>query len=252
MKRMYLALLVAALAGCGGGGGGGSSPGVTAPVVAPAANGGGGTPQGETGLPPASTSPYPTLSTVNSSNGGVRVYTSVMSNDPPTEPTRGQVTARADGAGNFTFTVNAQPGFDAYTFTVGVANAGALTSILGTSCGNCGRGGNENITTPTVYGPFWYLDPTAAGFSYLSLGAWVVRREASSFSQASGAGVFGVPTRTADIPKTGTASYSGQFIGTYRVPGDYAFELIGATANATANFATGVVALSTTNSQRHG
>src|SRR5215210_8186768 len=121
MKRPLCATLVtAALAGCGGGGGGSSSPGVTAPVVAPAGGGGTGPAAGETGLPPASSSSYPTLNTVNSSNGGARVYTAIMESTYPanniTGPTRGQVVARANGAGNFTFTVNAIGDAPAYTF----------------------------------------------------------------------------------------------------------------------------------------
>jgi hypothetical protein len=180
---------------------------------------------------------------VNSSNGGVRVYTSVMS-DAPDDPTRGQVTARADGRGNFTFTVNAQPGFDGYTFTVGLANAGALTSVQGTSCGNCWRTGS--FSTDTLVGRFLYLDPTAAGFSYLSIGHWAVNPTANGEAQSTGAGVVGIPTRTADIPKTGTATYTGQFIGTYR--NGTQSGPIGAIASATANFGSGVVALQTTNS----
>src|SRR5205823_2670880 len=132
-RRLCAALVTAALAGCGGGGG--SSPGVTAPTPVATNGNGGGTPQGEQGVPPAGApnSPYPTLSTVNSSNGGVRVYTSIMSNDPSSDPTRGQVTGKADGAGNFTFTVRANADTPAYTFTVGMVNSTALHTLDGPS-----------------------------------------------------------------------------------------------------------------------
>jgi hypothetical protein len=258
MRRGVVVLALLALAGCGGGsGGGGSSPGVTAPTpVATNGNGngnGGGTPQGEQGVPPAGApnSPYPTLSTVNSSNGGVRVYTSIMSNDPSSDPTRGQVTGKADGAGNFTFTVRANADTPAYTFTVGMVNSTALHTLDGPSCGACWRSGS--FATPAVFGTFTYLDPTMAGFSYLSIGTWAVRYGSPDGPMATGAGVIGIPTRTADIPKTGTASYAGQFIGAYRRSASTVFDIpVAAMANATANFSLGTIALQTSNTARQG
>ena len=245
MKRAWCAALVtAALAGCGGGGGGGGAgPVGAAPAVVPA--GGGGAAGGGDATPPASLAPYPTLGTVNSNNGDVRVFTAIMSQDFSSEPARGEVVARADGAGNFTFTVNAHPGVEPYQFTVGVANAAPLIAIAGTSCGNCFRTGN--VQSDAVFGTFTFLDPAAAGLNYMTVGSWGVANFSNGLA-SGGAGVVGVPTSAADLPKTGTATYVGQFVGTYR--NAQTFDLIGATASSIANFGTGIVTLETTNSHR--
>jgi hypothetical protein len=239
MKRhLCAALVTAALAGCGGGGGGSAGP-VSTPAVVPA-------PGRNDSTPPASFAEYPTLGTVNSNSGGdVRVFTAIMSQDVSSEPTRGQVVARADGAGNFTFTVNAHPGVEPYQFTVGLTNAAALMAVAGTSCGNCFRIGN--IQSDAVIGNFAFLDPTVAGLSYMTVGSWGVVNFSNGLA-SGGAGVVGIPTRAADLPKTGTATYAGQFVGTYR--NGQSFDLIGATASSIANFGTGIVTLETTNSQR--
>jgi transferrin binding protein len=248
MKRGVCAALVAALAGCGTGGGSGSGgPGgaravaPAAPAVVPAAGGGDST-------PPSSFVPYPTLATVNSNNGGdVRVFTAIMSQDPSSIPTPGQVVARADGAGNFTFTVNAHPGVASYQFTVGLANGGPF-SVAGTGCGECFRNGSQTgLNTDAISGSFTFLDPGVVGLSYMTVGSWGVWNNSNGL-QSGGAGVFGVPTRSADLPKTGTATYAGHFIGTYR--NGQIFDSIGATASATANFGTGMVSIETNNSQR--
>jgi transferrin binding protein len=241
-RRLCAALVTAALAGCGGGGGGGSSPGVTAPVVAPAGGGGTGPAAGENGVPPASSAPFPTLDAATD----VRVYTAVI--EGINGPTRGQVSAQGNGANSFTFTVNRVGDTPAYSFTVNTSNRSSLFRVDGTSCGDCFR--SAGIATGTVVGQIYYLDSVFAGMSYVSIGAWGVQNSRSQGDieiTSNGAGVFGVPTRTADIPKTGTASYTGQFLGIYQA--GISADFVGATASAVANFGSGVVALSTTNSQ---
>jgi hypothetical protein len=245
-RRLCAALVTAALAGCGGGGGGSPGPTGPAPVaVAPGNGGGTGT---EAGNPPASVpGPYPNLS--NASGGDVRVYTALLSEVNAgaqfSGPIRGQVTATADGKGNYTFKVNGIGDTQAYSFTVGTTSASALGPLNGTSCGNCWRAGR--FETADVIGVFAYLDPTAAGMSYMTVGAWGTNNKAHGSSFSEGAGVVGVPTRAADIPKTGTANYTGQFIGSLGTNGGG--RVIGATAQSTANFGTGVVTLQTSNSQ---
>jgi hypothetical protein len=242
MKTKALGFAVALLAGCGGGGGGGGvAPGPgPSPTVAPAAGG------GETGggsTQPASV-PYPTVFTANS--GDVRVFTAIMSNTVGGEPKRGQVTAQADGAANYTFMVNAIPEAPAYTFTVGLKTAGPLMAVAGTSCGNCFR--NSPIDTGSASGQMTFLDADSVGMSYLTIGSWSNFQHSNGEAFGGGTAVVGVPTRDADLPKTGTATYSGQFVGRYMRALE--LSLIGATASSVANFGTGVVTLQTTNSQR--
>jgi hypothetical protein len=81
----------------------------------------------------------------------------------------------------------------------------------------------------------------------MTLGSWGVLNFSNGLA-SGGAGVVGVPTSAADLPKTGTATYAGQFVGTYRIA--QTFDVIGATASSIANFGTGVVTLETTNSHR--
>jgi hypothetical protein len=182
-------------------------------------------------------------------NGQARVYTAIMNNGGG-GPTRGQVLARADGNGNYTFTVNALGESPAYTFTVGPTTSG-LHALNGTSCGNCFRTDTINTTGSDgrpVTGSITYLDINgSSGLSYLSIGSWAVTND-RSINLSGGAGVVGIPTRDADIPKTGTASYNGQFIGRYMAGVE--FSIVGATASALADFGAGVVTLSTTNTQR--
>jgi hypothetical protein len=65
-----------------------------------------------------------------------------------------------------------------------------------------------------------------------------------------GAGAVGVATRRADLPTTGTATYSGAFIGLQLENSDRA--LVEANARSMANFGTGVVSFETTNSLTRG
>jgi hypothetical protein len=256
-RRLCAALVITALAGCGGGGGGGGvvpPPPTVAPTPAPApAAGGSGNNQtggdGGGAVPPASVS-YPTMTTLN---GQARVYTAIMSNGG-NDPTRGQVSARADGRGNFTFTVNAlNPEHPPYAFTVGPTASG-LHSLPGTSCGNCFRtdtintAGIDGTDSTRVFGAITYLDINGMGLSYLSVGTWAVQNNRIDGAVSGGAGVVGIPTRDADIPKTGRATYNGQFIGRYM--NGLEFSIIGATASSVADFGSGVVTLNTTNSQR--
>jgi transferrin binding protein len=255
MKNAVCAALVTiALAGCGSGGGGGGGTIAPTPTPTPVAGGGsnnttgGGGGDGSGGVPTAEA--YPTMTTLN---GQARVYTAIMSNGGA-EPTRGQVTARADGHGNFTFTVNAITDAPAYTFTVG-PNVSGLHTVPGTSCGNCFRTAPINTTGSdggNVFGQIVYLDINgSSGMSYLSIGSWAVYEPGTRSGEAvsGGSGVVGVATRDADIPKTGTATYSGQFIGRLN-DGPAGFSVVGATATSLADFGSGVVTINTTNTQR--
>jgi hypothetical protein len=101
-----------------------------------------------------------------------------------------------------------------------------------------------------VFGAIVYLDINgASGMNYLSIGSWAVNYSGNGEAVSGGSGVVGVATRASDIPKTGTANYSGQFIGRIN-DGIAGFTLVGATATSLADFGSGVVTINTTNTQR--
>lgn len=89
---------------------------------------------------------------------------------------------------------------------------------------------------------------TFGGFKYLAYGQWF--EESGSSGTVNGVGGFlvvGAPTAPANIPVTGTASYSGGSAGMYinsatNFAGDF-----GADFNAAANFANRSLAVTTTN-----
>jgi hypothetical protein len=143
------------------------------------------------------------------------------------------------------------------------------TSISGTvltnsplaSCASC----LKTVTAPAIVNgvatttmvTFTYLDPTAASLTYSALGMWSKPTTvgSSDWPYVGGAFSAGVLTRGIDLPTTGTASYSGYFIGRYAAstsgalasslpgPGTY---LVGANAQADANFGgAGTVTFST-------
>jgi hypothetical protein len=84
-------------------------------------------------------------------------------------------------------------------------------------------------------------------FDYSALGTWQHRPDPNSFVFFGGSGVVGVATRAADLPRTGTASYAGPFLGRYNDDGDQ--YLVSASARSLANFGTGVVSFETTGTQ---
>jgi hypothetical protein len=214
MERRICAVLVsAALAACGTGGGGGAPSG----PVSPPSNDPSSPPEAR---PPASLE-FPTLATVR---GAVRVSSAVTSR--PHEHFRDRVSASADGSGNFTFRVN-DPNAGVYSFEVGL---GPNTSFQG--------GGVVD-----------FPDFAFTSLNYSSAGVWAHRGFAGTV--ATGAAAVGVATGRADLPTTGTATYSGAFIGR-QVDIDGERDLVEANATSTANFGTGVVSFETTNSRSRG
>ena len=220
MKRRVCAVLVtAALAGCGTGGGGSGGPsGPVSPPVSdsrsPPSSDSTSPPSSDSRSPPASFE-FPTLATVNGSD--VRVSSAIPTQNYDALVDR--VTATADGAGNFTFRVN-DPTNGPYTFTVNVPPNSSLTT----------GGATEEVVLNSL--------------TYSAAGVW---GRPNIFGSVGGAAAFGVATGAADLPKTGTASYSGAFIG--RVNSDNSnFGVVNASASSLANFGTGVVSFATTNS----
>jgi hypothetical protein len=218
-RHLCAALVMAALAGCSSGGGGSSGP--SAPPAPPPPGDSSNPPQSSPpeGGPPASSPPaafeYRTLATVE---GAIRAESAIPAGQG-FESLRGRVFASADGTGNFTFRVD-DPGSGPYQFTVKLPPNTTL-----------------NISQAHVSGTF-------ASFDYSALGTWQNPR--NSFFYA-GSAVTGMATRAADLPRTGTASYSGPFLGRYLLDGEpYS---VSASARSLANFGTGAVSFETTGSQ---
>jgi hypothetical protein len=171
----------------------------------------------------------------------------------------GRTSVSSNGNGSFTVRVrgsfspsdNPFPDLD---FQINVNDANVpLTSVAGTTCGNCIRVRRDGTDTFTIL----YLDLAASGMQYSTIGGWdrPATTSPNSFAvPAGGVVVFGVPTRTSEIPTTGTAEYAGQFIGRYSNDEDGArgVRIVGASARATANFGSGVVDFNTTNSHANG
>jgi hypothetical protein len=163
-------------------------------------------------------SEFPTLSTVRDE---LRVSSAITSR--PHEHFRG-VVATADGAGNVTFRVN-DPNVGPYTFTVNLPPNSSL-----------------NVSNETIEGTFTSL-------RYSSAGVWAskIHPQTAFSGPVAGAAAVGVATPRADLPTTGTAQYSGQFLG--RLDNDgINQDSVRATAQSVANFGSGVVSFSTTNS----
>jgi hypothetical protein len=214
MKRHGCAVLVtAALAGCGTGGGGSGGPsGPVSPPVSDSSS----PPSSDSSSPPASFE-VPTLATVRDGvRGSSAIPAAPLRNY---EAARDRVTATADGAGNFTFRVN-DPNAGPYTFTVHVPPNSSVTVGDGTT------------------------EVALNSLNYSAAGVW--GRPNIIFGSVGGAAAFGVATGAADLPKTGTATYSGAFIG--RVNSDNSnFGVVNAAASSLANFGTGVVSFATAN-----
>jgi hypothetical protein len=216
-RHVYAVLATAALAGCGtgGGGSGGPSDPVSPPSSSPPSN---SPPESS---PPESSPPassFPTLSTVRE----VRASSAMTSRSH--EHFRDRVSASADGAGNVTFRVN-DPNVGVYSFTVRL--------LPNTSISSSGE----------------KPDFAFSSLDYSSAGVWAHHGFAGTVP--TGAGAVGVATGRADLPTTGTATYSGAFIGR-QVDIDGERALVEANASSTANFATGAVSFDTTNSRTRG
>jgi hypothetical protein len=154
----------------------------------------------------------------------VRVSSAITSR--PHEHFRDRVTATADGAGNFTFTVN-DPNVGRYQFRIDT-KFGIETDV------------------DAMTGAWQSLQ-------YSAMGVW----SHSGFPgfEVGGAGAFGVATGSADLPKTGTATYSGAFLGRHMQTFSSVREpdtTVTADARSVANFGTGVVSFETSNSRING
>ncbi len=89
---------------------------------------------------------------------------------------------------------------------------------------------------------------TIGGFQYLAYGGWGEESGSSgTVNGVVGFMVVGAPTAPANIPVTGTASYSGASAGIYLNSATNFAGVFGATFNAAANFANRSLAVSTTN-----
>lgn len=91
------------------------------------------------------------------------------------------------------------------------------------------------------------LNPDTARLNYHTLGSWA-NIPAPLGTYASGYVTLGAATPVAQVPTSGTASYAGLLNAAYTGPG-LLYE-IAAQANATADFATRAVTLTTSGSQR--
>jgi hypothetical protein len=146
----------------------------------------------------------------------VRVSSAISSRGH--EHLRDRVTASADGAGNFTFRIN-DPNVGPYSFVVNVPRNVEMTS----------SGAAAEVA-------FRSMDYSAAGI-------WLSKMHPQ---RVEGAAALGVATGSASLPTTGTASYSGTFIGRENDDGD--MSTVRAIASSVANFGSGVVTFSTTGS----
>ena len=208
MNRHLCTMLVTlALTGCSTGGGGSGGP-----------SGLDSPPPNDSSSSPASFE-YPTLAAVT---GEVHVESAIPAGQFGYDGLRGRVSATADGAGNFTFRVD-DPRIGPYQFTV-----------------NLPRNTKIDFSGAQVQGSF-------ASFDYSALGTWQHSPDPNNFVLWGGSAVAGVATRAADLPRTGTASYAGPFLGRYNDDGDP--WVVSATARSLANFGTGVVSFETTGTQ---
>jgi hypothetical protein len=155
----------------------------------------------------------------------VRVSSAITSREH--EHFRDRVTATADGTGKFTFTVN-DPNVGRYQFRIDT------------------KTGTE-MDVDALAGSFVSLQ-------YSAMGVW--SHNGFPEHNVGGAGAFGVATGRADLPKTGTATYSGAFLGRHmqRFPGGprEADATVTADARSVANFGTGAVSFETSNSRING
>ena len=240
------------LGGCGGGGGGGFANVPPVPFV------------------------YPTSLANATSSDTVDGFISPYALDPSTPKlvsTIPTVSGTSPSAGTITITVNAITLPDSSTeqaFSVKfdpadststtVANSPLDGLSLSPQCANCLKTvtayaivGGTTTSTPVT---FTYVDPASFSLTYSALGMWAkpTTNGSSNWPEIGGAFSAGVLTRGIDLPTTGSANYSGYFIGRYATsaplsgstpsPGTY---IVGANASATANFGAGTVSFSTLN-----
>ena len=231
-------LALMTLGGCGGGGGGGFVNVPPVPFMYPASLKDATSSDTVDGF----ISPY----ALNTSTYQLRSTTPTVSGTSPS-------------AGKITISVNAitlpdsnvEPAFSV-TFDPSASTTPLTNSpleILLPACADCLKTAtatsSDSKSSPVT---FTYLDPSAFGLNYSALGIWEKPTTTgtggtvdSTWPVVGGAFSAGVLTRGIDLPTTGSANYSGYFIGRYvtsvnsglATPGTY---LVGANASATANF----------------
>ena len=94
----------------------------------------------------------------------------------------------------------------------------------------------DGLAVPTTASP-------ASGLSYAGFGMWNMRNTAVNTAATAivgGAYAGGTPTTTAQMPRTGTATYTGKMTGTTLTASNTQFNLLG-NARLTASFATHAV-----------
>lgn len=257
VRRIFLAAGafsgLLALGGCGGGGGGSL-----------------------VGVPPVAFT-YPSSLASSTSSDTVDGFISPYAIDtgtPKLVSVLPSVSGTTPSAGTIKIAVNAitlpssaiEPAF-VVTFDPAGGTPPSLTSPLDNlatfPCAGCLKTVQAHVNNdPTKeMVTFTYLDPTSASFplTYSALGMWSKPTTTgtggipdSSWPEIGGAFSAGVLTRGVDLPTTGTANYSGYFIGRYAASdtdtnlpaaGRY---LVGANAQAVANFSgAGAVTFST-------
>jgi hypothetical protein len=107
----------------------------------------------------------------------------------------------------------------------------------------------EKTATDGTVRSLLLLDPSSAGLSYSTLGAWGYDEPSGSPTRSYG-GWFavGIETRGADIPTTGTANYVGGMAGTYA--NGATIYGVAAAAGAKANFGARNIEFNTTNTTK--
>src|SRR5205823_6564573 len=144
-----------------------------------------------------------------------------------------------NGPNNYTFNVlslQAEPFF----FVVTPQDAVSMPfTVAGTNCQNCFHSRTVGLNRDVEF-----IDLLeTAGLRYSTLGLWSKPSSSAPDTQIGGAFAFGVLTRNVDLPTSGTATYTGPFIGRYA--DGSALYTVGAGARAEADFAARTAGFST-------
>lgn len=173
----------------------------------------------------------------------------------PNTPSSGQITLNV---GDVPLSVGTEPGFSVTIDTsLLLPLANSPLAALAPACSNCLVSGLATASDGRTV-RFLYLDPAATAFSlrYSTLGLWSKPAALPAAAGTEIGSVFslGVMTRGRDLPTSGSANYSGYFVGRYAIsatgvglptPGVYA---VGANARVQVDFSgAGSVTFSTLN-----
>ena len=220
--RQCLLLALACTAGCAGGG-------------------------GDSGA--MSSNPYPPINSVTSSTTLSVVSSNVTFDNPTTRLTAAGgtvgISANGNGAAITSMSLNVagasgvsfQQTFN--SFTPELDSQGA--TVLYVASVTASDGSVRQVLFANPGHPLFSLTYTTFGF-------WEYDASAIATSGVGGAFATGVATRTNDLPTTGTANYSGGLIGRY-ADGTTSWAVT-AGASSMANFGTGTLSLTTSNSFR--